>query len=685
MSSPPTTIAPSTRPPRSSSGRRGPLAGLLTAVLLIAVFYFGKPVLMPLALSLLLAFLLSPVVNLFHRWRLPRAVAVLLVTLFVFTLLGVMGWVIGREFSSLAASLPNYKDNIRSRIVSFQRTNQGGVMDKLQDIRTTIEETTANPPPPEADPNNPAAPNPDGTPATNPDGSPATAATTDKKRTSGSLSAPTPPPATTATSKAPPAKESSLSTTSTATKKPEPTADRPIPSQEPEQQSSILGGALGTVGEVLGNAATVIVFVIFMLLRQQELRNRVMRLAGFRHVTVVTRTMDETGERVGRYLLMQALINGMYGTVLAIGLYFIGLPYVVLFGVLAALFRFIPYIGPVAVAVLPSALSLAVFDDWQHPLMVMALIAGLELLTNMILEPVLYGQSVGVAEFPLLVSIVFWTWMWGGIGLVMATPLTVCFVVMARHIPALEWVEILMGDNPKVKTYMVLYQRLLAGDETEAEDYITTELKKKTPLEVVDETVLPAIALAKREYKQDRLTATEEQEMHDAVIRVMSATLPAPEVAEPPPEGTAPLLLGWALGGLADDAALRCFLHVLPAGMSFDTVPSQRLSSEFLTQVEARNPSAVLISATPPSSHDTARVQIRRLRRQFPRLKIFVGRWGVPADIAKASTLIDAGATAVYTGLSEARSALTAITREAAAIDEARPGPRPAASAPLEA
>lgn len=414
-----------------------------------------------------------------------------------------------------------------------------------------------------------------------------------------------------------------------------------------------------------------IVFVLFMLFRQQELRNRLMRLAGFRHVTVVTRTMDETSERVGRYLLMQALINGMYGTVLAIGLYFIGLPYVVLWGVLAALFRFIPYIGPIAVAVLPSALSLAVFNDWQHPLMVMALIAVLELVTNMILEPVLYGHSVGVAEFPLLVSIVFWTWLWGGMGLVMATPLTVCFVVMARHIPSLEWVEILMGDNPKVKSYMVLYQRLLAGDETEAEDYIEMELKKKTPLEVVDETVLPAIALAKREFKMDRLTAVEEQEMHDAVIRVMGQSLPCPPESPSAPEGNAPLLLGWALGGPADDAALQCFRHVLPPGMSFDTIPSQRLSSEFLTQVEARNPAAILISATPPGSHDTARVQIRRLRRQFPKLRIFVGRWGVPDDIAKASPLVESGATAVYTGLNEARNALTTILREAAAVNEA--------------
>ena len=254
-----------------------------------------------------------------------------------------------------------------------------------------------------------------------------------------------------------------------------------------------------------------------------------MRLAGFRHLTVVTQALDETGDRVGRYLLMQALINGLYGIVLATGLYFIGLPYVVLWGVLAALFRFIPYIGPIAVAVLPSALSLAVFPDWQHPLMVIGLIVVLELITNMILEPLLYGHSVGVSEFALLVAIVFWTWLWGAIGLVMATPLTVCFVVMARHIPSLEWVETLMGDNPKLKSYMVLYQRLVAGDETEAEEFLTAELKRKSPTEVVDETVLPAIALARRESSHDRLTDAEEQLMHESMLRITTGALPPPE------------------------------------------------------------------------------------------------------------------------------------------------------------
>ena len=615
--------------------KRVALPGLITGLLTVGFLYFGKPVLMPLALAALFTFLLSPLVQWLQRLRLPRALAVLIVTLSVFSLLGFLGWVIGREFSSLAASLPNYKDNIRHRIVSFHESGRGGVIENLKDIRTTIAESStvaqAVPTPSAAG----QAPENAGHPPAGP-----------------AVVTSSPPPPTQA----------------------KPSLERPIPAVESAPSKGWLNGVLGSAGEGLGYAATVIVFVIFMLLRQQELRNRIMRLAGFRHVTVVTRTMDETSDRVGRYLLMQAFINGLYGLVLGIGLYFIGLPYVVLWGVLAALFRFVPYIGPVIVAILPCALSLAVFPDWQHPLMVMALIAGLELITNMIVEPVLYGHSVGVSEFPLLVAIVFWTWLWGGIGLVMATPLTVFFVVVARHIPSLAWVEILMGDNPQVKPYMVLYQRLLAGDEIEAEAFIHAELKTKTPLAVIDETILPAIALARRESTHGRLTDNEEQLLHEAVLRVMSQALPEIELTPPPiTPSPAPLLLAWPMGGAADDAALHCLSLMIPPGLTFEIVPSQRLTGEFHAEIEARQPIAILISATPPASHDTTRVQLRRLRREFPKLRIYVGRWGVPDDVSRAEPLLQAGANAVFTTLAEAQATATILLREVAAVDSPSP------------
>ena len=602
------------------SNKRHPLPALATGLLVIAMLYFGKPVLMPLALAALFAFLLNPLVNFLQRWRMPRALAVLLVTLCGFSILGVLGWVIGREFTSLAASLPNYQDNITQRVNDFKDSRRGGVLDKLVDLKRSVEKSSEGKSTPDA----PAEPG----------------------------------------SRIPAAD-------------PTPTGTDPLAQEVPiavvaaPGDPGLVGGVLGSAGEGLATVATVVVFVIFMLLRQQEMRNRLMRLGGFRHVTAMTRAIDETGSRVGRYLMMQAVINGFYGLVMATGLYFIGMPYVVLWGVLAALFRFIPYIGPIAVALLPSLLSLAVFSDWQHPLMVIGLIALLELVTNMLLEPMLYGQSVGVSDLALLVAIVFWTWLWGGIGLVMATPLTVCLVVMAKHVPSLEWVEVLIGDNPKVLSYMVFFQRLLVEDEVEAEEYVISELKKKPAMEVVDEMVLPTIALAKRELKRNRVSPEEEQRLHESVLRIMDTNLPAP-----PPvavSGSNPLMLGRPLESGADEAALHCFDHLCPSGLDFEIIAVQRLAGEFQAEIEARQPSAILLSATPPGSHGNARLQIRRLRTQFPKLKIFVGRWGVPTDVANAAPLMEAGATGVFTKIAEAEAALTAILREAAAVDDVLP------------
>jgi predicted PurR-regulated permease PerM len=587
---------------------------------------------MPLALAALFTFLLSPLVNGLHRLRLPRSLAVVLVTLSVFSVLGFLGWIIGQEFSSLATSLPNYKDNIRQRIVSIRESGRGGVIEHLNDIRATIVESSAAAQAPQPREENSQKPE----------------------------DAPNSPP---------------KNVEATAPKVPA------APPVEDASSRSWMNGVIGSAGEGLGTAATVIVFVIFMLLRQQELRNRIMRLAGFRHVTIVTRAIDEASVRVGRYLLMQAIINGLYGIVLTIGLYFIGLPYVVLWGVLAALFRFVPYVGPVVVAILPSVISLAVFPDWQHPLMVIALVGILELVTNLVIEPMLYGQSVGVSEFAFLVAIVFWTWLWGGIGLVMATPLTVCFVVLSRHIPALAWVEIMMGDDPKVKSYMVLYQRLLAGDEIEAEACIHSELQTKTPVAVIDETILPFLALARRESTENRLTDAEEQVLHEAVARVVSEALPAVDSAtlSITPNG-APLILGWPMNGVVDEAALRCLSPLIPAGLVFDIFSSQRLTGEFYTEIEARRPAAILISSTPPTNHDTTRLQLRRLRREFPKLRIYVGRWAEPHGIANAAPLLEAGASGVFTGLAEMLAACTILMREAAAVDSS--GTHPLSPAP---
>lgn len=588
-----------------------PLLSLVTGLLVILIFYYGQPVLMPLALSGLFAFLLNPVVNFLHRRRLPRPVAVIMVTISAFSVIGGIGWVLGSEFKGLAESLPKYRANIEHRVEAIRGASKDGVVGRLTEMKQAIQ--TATEP-----------------------------------------------------------KEEMV----TPSGKPKP---MPVVIKEDESgDGTVMGGTfLDSAGSILGTAATVVVFVIFLLLRQQELRDRIMRLVGFRNLTVTTRAMDEAGARIGKYLLMQGMINCIYGLMLSVGLYFLGMPYVVLWGVMAALFRFIPYVGPLLAAVLPGLVSLAVYSDWMHPVYVISLIAGLELLTNMVLEPVLYGQSVGVSDFALLVSIAFWTWLWGSIGLVMATPLTVCLVVLAKHIPQLEWVEILMGDKPDVRSYMIYFQRLLAEDEEEAEDFITRELKTKTPMQVADETMLPAISLAKRESRQERITEEEEERIHEVSRRMMEkvkTTRESERKDHTPPAEDAPLILGRAVDGLADQNALELLDGLLPIGISFEIVSSQRLNFEFYQEVETRAPAAILLSATPPGGYEAVRLYIRKLRASHPKLRICVGRWGVPNDVANADSLLEAGATAVFTTFAETEKMLMSW------FDVQRPKPAPAAT-----
>ena len=215
-------------------------------------------------------------------------------------------------------------------------------------------------------------------------------------------------------------------------------------------------------------AGLVVVLVIFMLLQREDLRDRVLRLVGGREVARATEAMDDAAKRISRYLLMQLIINVLYGIPVGIGLYFIGVPNPILWGCLATVLRFIPYLGPVIGALFPIALSFAVAPGWTLPLLTVALFVVLELFSNNVLEPWLYGASTGLSPVAVLVAAVFWTMLWGPLGLLMSTPLTVCLVVLGRHVPQLGFFDVLLGDEPALSPEVKFYQRLLARDPEEA-------------------------------------------------------------------------------------------------------------------------------------------------------------------------------------------------------------------------
>jgi predicted PurR-regulated permease PerM len=295
----------------------------------------------------------------------------------------------------------------------------------------------------------------------------------------------------------------------------------------------------------LGTASLVVALVMFMLLERRDLRDRLIGLFGQGRLAVTTKAFDEAGSRVSRQLLMQSLVNAVYGIGVACGLYFLGVPYPFLWAALGAALRFIPYVGPVLGAGAPILISLAALEGWKGPLMVVALFVCLELVTNLVLETVLYAGAAGVSQVALLVSVAFWTWLWGPLGLLLATPLTVCLVVLGKHVPGLEFLGTLMADRPALAPEYNYYQRLLARDQSEAADLVERHIKSHLPVSVYDALLLPALNYAERDRLEGRLSEAEESLVSDSTRELITDAADwirevAPELSESTPIAPAP-------------------------------------------------------------------------------------------------------------------------------------------------
>ncbi len=466
----------------------------------IVVLYWAQAVLVPIALAVLLTFVLTPPVNWLERW-LGRVPAVLAAVTLVFIVLGFAGWGLARQMDHLADDLPTYRVNILAKIADVRGAGKGGSVEKLQE---TIEGI---------------------------------------KTDLGQSSAPTG------------------------------TSSRPIVVTS-ELVTGFPGFSwLGPIVGPVGTAGLVLALVIFMLLERRDLRDRLIGLFGLGHLTVTTKAFDEAGTRVSRQLLMQSLVNLVYGIAAGIGLYVLGVPYPMVWAALGAALRFIPYIGPVIGAGAPILVSLAALPGWAGPLWVVALFVGLELFTNLVLETVLYAGAAGVSQVALLVSLAFWTWLWGPLGLLMATPLTVCLVVLGKHVPGLEFVGMLMADTPALAPEFGYYQRLLARDQSEAADLIEQHIKTQAPLSVYDALLLPALNYAERDRLEQRLSLDEETAVIDATRELLSDAAESIRRLQPepsPPDDPAlpgprePLrVLGIATNGIADELALQMLGHLL--------------------------------------------------------------------------------------------------------------------------
>jgi predicted PurR-regulated permease PerM len=416
------------------------LTSTVVGVVLVACLYWARAVLIPVALAVFLTFLLVPPTTALQRRGLRRLPAVILIVTLAAIVLGGGIWLVTAQVASLAGEVPKYTKNIKGKVKSLRHLGQGSVTSGLATTMKKISEAWS--PPRESD-----------------DGK-------DAEKRADSVS------------------------------------DKPtavvLESESPTWLAR-LPALLSSLLETLGSLALSLVLVIFMLLKREDLRNRLIRLVSHGQITVMTKALDDAGQRISRFLLMQLIVNATVGLTVGLGLLAIGVQYAFLWGFVAAVFRYIPYIGIWIAALPPIALGLAMFEGWVQPLLVLSLFLAIELLASNVAEPRLYGHSIGVSEVALLVAAAFWAFLWGPIGLILSSPLTVCMVVLGKYVPPLKFLDVLLGDEPPLDAHVTFYQRLLARDQDEATQLILAQAKASSPEQVYDEFLVPALNYAKRD------------------------------------------------------------------------------------------------------------------------------------------------------------------------------------------
>ena len=419
----------------------------------------------------------------------------------------------------------------------------------------------------------------------------------------------------------------------------------------------------------LGTAGLVILLVIFMLLKREDPRSRLIRLIGQGRISATTRAMEDAGQRVSRYLLMQFLVNVSFGIAVAVGLFFIGMPNAILWGALATVLRFIPYIGPWIAAAFPIILSLAVSPTWMMPLLTLGIFVSLELICSNVIEPWLYGSSTGVSSIALIVAAVFWTWLWGPIGLLLSTPLTVCLVVIGRHVPRLAFFSILLSDEQALTPAEECYHRLLVVGLNEASEVADTYVKENSLTALYDSVLIPVITAAETDYQRAALDTEQRDSVEQGIRDIVEdfstrptseSQLPADQmVAEhSPPPVSAPAWRVYCLPARAerDELAGAMLAQLLEQqGFEAQNASANLAAGEMVKLVDEADVDAVCISVVAPSTVIHARYLCAKLRSQLPKLKIAIGLWGATENITHAAQrLRDSGANEVVTTLADA-------------------------------
>ena len=593
--------------PKKKPSTSDRLAALLIAVVVVAALYLAKEVLVPFALALLFAFLFSPAVTLIERTKLGRVPSVIIVTILCLGAFSATTWFVSRQLLLVIDDLPAYRSNIHDKVQALHKNNGSGLAKTVETV----------------------------------------------KELNNELSAPDQPAPKSGASKPPAVQAQPI----------------PVVIQPPSGAISALQEVVGPAIAPLATALIVAVFTIFMLIKREDLRNRFLRLAGDDRLNVVTLALDDAAARVSKFLLMQFVVNCVYGGVFALALYFIHVPYALLWGVLAAVLRFIPYVGTLLAAVMPVALALAVFSGWSHALITTAVFITLELLVANVLEPLVYGAHTGLSALAILISAVFWTLLWGPIGLILSTPLTVCLLVASKFVPSLAFINVLLGDEEVLPAEALFYQRLLAFDLEEARKIADDFRATHTQRELYESVVIPALSMA----EADRHQGTLDPERETFIIQSATEMLEEWSGDSQPSERLAPVkIFCLPVKDEADGLTAEMLSQVLiEAGLSSQALSAGRLVGEMIQELSQQEVPIVAICALPPYATAQARALCKRLRSALPDLKIVVGVWyreELPLSVKQRFE--NSGADAIVGTLREAVDAVQQFAE--AAVYQAR-------------
>jgi len=591
-----------------SSGAGSPLLTLASIVVAIAALHLAKEILVPLALAIFLSFLLSPLADRLEGWGLGRIPSVISVVAVTFVILGLLGWIVTSQIVDLSSNLDSWKGEIVQKIKEIKPDSS-----VLDEVNKTIDEVSKK--------------ISEETPANTPDV---------VQNDVAANETPTSEPAPEANDGAKFFDFWNQKLGASDRQQPVDVRVVGLPPSPLEQIKNWLGPLVAP----LSAAGIAIVLVIFILLRREDQRNRLLQLFGASNLHASTEALTDVTERVSKYLRMQFLINAGYGICVGVGLAVIGVPSAITWGVLSFSLRFLPYIGPWLSAIMPLTVSLATSTGWTEPMFVAGLFVVLELLVNNVAEPMLYGRSTGVSGVGVIIAAIFWTWIWGPIGLVLAMPLTVCVVVMAKYIPGIQFLSVLLGDQSALSAPERIYQRLLAGDCDEAAEHAGAAVNGGTLAETFDEGVIPALIMAENDRHGGRLHDEQAALVHETARDLVDelgdlaaereAAVTAKAVGEQPLSDRPPLrVLCIPLRDQADDIGSEMLARLLAdEGVVVEQAAVSALTSELVDSVESLHVDLVVLSIVPPLPPRSSRLLCRRLHDRYPQLPVVIGYWG---------------------------------------------------------